>query len=216
MRQKDAFLAGEGDAWFERNADLLANIKLPEGDPLLTEILAIMPQLRSPHKTRILEVGCGPGVRLAWLRDNLDFDCHGIDPSAAAMTLANSLGIDARVGTADELPFENDYFDVVVFGFCLYLCDRDDLFKIAAEADRVLKNPGWLLIRDFYSPNPSARDYRHKAGVYTYKMDYSTLFNWNPNYVVYSHRVSRHESGGFTDDPQEWEATSVLRKGSRL
>jgi len=83
-----------------------------------------------------------------------------LEPSNEAVYQAISLGLDARVGTADVIPFQDKSFDIVIFGFCLYLCDRDDLFKIAAEADRVLKTPGWLLIKDFYShqsadlPNP--------------------------------------------------------------
>ena len=123
-----------------------------------------------------------------------------------------SLGVHAQVGTADQLPFADKSFDVVIFGFCLNLCDRDDLFKIAAEADRVLKNPGWLLLKDFYSPTPLAREYHHKASVYSYTMDYKILFTWNPDYSVYPHRVAHHTGDVHTDDRQEWVATSVLRK----
>jgi len=212
MKQRDAFLQGEGDAWFARNASSLACLKLPDDDPLILEMLGLRDYLAAGSGVRVLEVGCGPGTRLVWLKDQLGLECHGIEPSEKAVELAISRGINAQLGTADRLPYENHYFDVVIFGFCLYLCDREDLFRIAAESDRVLKNPGWLLIRDFFSPTPCAREYHHKAGVYSYKMDYRTLFTWSANYTVYSHRVTHHEVGGFTDDPQEWVATSVLRK----
>ncbi len=99
-----------------------------------------------------------------------------------------------------------------MFGFCLYLCDREDLFRIACEADRVLKNPGWLLIQDFYSPAPVKREYHHRSGLFTHKMDYRTLFTWNPSYVNLVHKVRHHSEGSYTDDPKEWVATSVLRK----
>lgn len=213
MKQKDIFLAGEGNAWFRRNADGLAKQRLPECDPLLVELLSLQEQLGTVHGgARVLEVGCGSGVRLAWLQQNMGLECHGIDPSDIAVSQANSAGVHAQVGTADQLPFADKSFDVVIFGFCLYLCDRDDLFKIAAEADRVLKSPGWLLIKDFYSPTPLAREYHHKAGVYSYKMDYKSLFIWNPDYSVYSHRVAHHTGDVYTDDRQEWVATSMLRK----
>ena len=213
MKQKDIFLAGEGNAWLTRNANALSKQSLPDSDPLLVELLNLKEQLAPVQGGgRVLEVGCGSGVRLAWLQQNMGLECHGIDPSEIAVSQANSTNIHAQIGTADQLPFADKSFDIVIFGFCLYLCDRDDLFKIAAEADRVLKNRGWLLIKDFYSPTALAKAYHHKAGVYSYKMDYKTLFTWNPDYSVYSNRVAHHADGGYTDDQQQWVATSVLRK----
>ena len=46
------------------------------------------------------------------------------------------------MGTADKLPFEDQSVDILVYGFCLYLCDREDMFNIAAEANRVIKSSG--------------------------------------------------------------------------
>ena len=213
MMQKDIFLSGEGNAWFDRNVLALSKQEMPDGDPLLLELLSLKDQLAAVQGGgKALEIGCGAGGRLAWVQQNMGLECHGIDPSDMAVSQANSAGVHAQVGTADRLPFADKSFDVVIFGFCLYLCDRDDLFKIAAEADRVLKNQGWLLIKDFYSPTPLATAYHHKAGVFSYKMDYKTLFTWNPDYSVYASRVAHHAYGGYTDDRQEWVATSVLRK----
>ena len=44
-----------------------------------------------------------------------------------------------KIGTAEKLKFEDDKFDLIIFGFCLYLCDREDLIKIVDETNRVLK-----------------------------------------------------------------------------
>jgi len=68
-------------------------------------------------------------------------------------------GVHAEYGSADDLPFESDSFDGVIFGFCLYLCDHEDLFKIAQEADHVLRKKSWLVIKDFFSLRPVSRDY---------------------------------------------------------
>jgi ubiquinone/menaquinone biosynthesis C-methylase UbiE len=210
MKQKEAFLRGEGDAWFKRNAPALSQRALPDEDPIVLEILGLKKTL--PKRASILEIGCGPGVRLAWLRDNLNYVCYGIEPSANAVKSAKHRRVHARVGTADHLPYGQRYFDVVIFGFCLYLCDREDLFQIAAEADRVLKSPGWLLILDFYHPTPISREYHHRAGVQSYKMDYRTLFTWHPSYCAYSHKVEQHHGRGYTDNPLDWTSLSVLRK----
>jgi ubiquinone/menaquinone biosynthesis C-methylase UbiE len=210
MKQRDIFLASEGDAWLQRNAAALAARQLPDEDPLLVEIVDIARSL--PAGARILEIGCGDGARLRWIREHLSLDCYGIEPSDEAVKSARAHSLSVERGTADRLPHADQLFDVVVFGFCLYLCDRDDLFRIASEADRVLKTPGWLLILDFYSRTSTKRKYHHREGLFSHKMDYSSLFSWNPSYVTVTHKLRHHATGGYTDDPNEWVATSVLRK----
>jgi len=90
--------------------------------------------------------------------------------------------------TADNIPFENNRFDLVIFGFCLYLCDRKDLFKIAYEVDRVLADGGELAILDFSPAFPYRNPYSHQPGIFSYKMAYADLFTWNPAYFpIYQH-----------------------------
>ena len=72
----------------------------------------------------------------------MKMECYGIEPSFKAVETACTSGVNAVQGTADRLPYRDGLFDVVVFGFCLYLCDREDLFRIASEADRVLNDQG--------------------------------------------------------------------------
>ena len=90
---------------------------------------------------------------------------------------------------------------MVIFGFFFYLCDREDLFTIAQEADRVLRKSSWLVINDFFSMTPVRRDYHHKKGVYSFKMDYRQIFDWHPAYACYSHRLYDHNNlSEFNDD----------------
>ena len=210
MRQKDIFLQSEGNAWFTRNQQALANRKLPDTDPLLCEIIDI--HYGSGERLRVLEIGCGDGTRLAWLKENLNAECHGVEPSSQAVAAACAKNINVQQGTAEALPFDRQSFDIVIFGFCLYLCDREDLFRIAMEADRVLRKPGWLMIMDFFSTNPEAKIYHHTPGVKTYKMDYRTLFNWHPDYACMTHKVRHHSELVYTDVQDEWVAVSILRK----
>ena len=207
--QKARFLHDEGDAWFNRNHSAQDAKVLPDSDRVLMQILEL-PSLG--EGTKVLEIGCGQGRRLAWLQENLGFSCAGIEPSAKAVQWAQAAGISARQGTADQLPFEGGVFDLVIFGFCLYLCDPADLFRIASEADRVLKSPGWLIINDFFVKAPMRREYHHAPGLYSHKMDYRTLFTWHPSYTCYNHDVRHHGEVSYTDDPQEWVAISLLRK----
>jgi ubiquinone/menaquinone biosynthesis C-methylase UbiE len=211
MKQKDVFLESEGNAWLERNTGDAATA-IAESDPLLVEILNLRPP--PGRASKVLEIGCADGARLQRLAETFGCACYGLEPSAHAVEVARARGIEACQGTAEQLPYADQSFEMVMFGFCLYLCDREDLFRIACEADRVLQSPGWLLIHDFYSPAPSKREYHHRAGLFSHKMDYRTLFTWHPAYVTYSHRVRDHAHGGYTDAAQEWVATSVLRKQS--
>jgi SAM-dependent methyltransferase len=208
VKQRDVFLGSEGNAWFERNGPQAVS-EFPESDELL---LAILQLPHSPDPLRVLEIGCGGGSRLAWLQKHRGFACFGLEPSARAVEAARSQGVSVQQGTAEFLPFDTAAFDLVVFGFCLYLCDREDLFRIASEADRVLRNPGWLAIRDFYNPAPVQQPYHHKPGILSFKMDYRSLFTWHPGYVNHYHKIGHHVTGDYTDDRNEWVATSVMRK----
>lgn len=210
--QRNIFLASEADAWFERN-QLGVQKKDFCHDTVVREVMEIakLPQY-SNVKLKVLEIGCGEGRRLEWLSKNFDVEVFGIEPSAKAVEQARIRGVNAQRGTADNLQFAHSFFDVVIFGFCLYLCDRQDLFQIASEANRVLKPDAWIIIHDFFAPLPIKREYHHKLGIYSYKMDYRTLFDWHSAYTCYSHQLNHHEIHGFTDDPNEWVATSVIRK----
>lgn len=45
----------------------------------------------------------------------------------------------------DSLP-EIEPVDLIIFGFCLYLCDPQDLFRIAAGSDALLADRGLMTI----------------------------------------------------------------------
>ena len=181
--QKEVFLNGEGDAWCLRNAETVARINYAN-DPVVRAFKHIVSSpLCVPDRSGVSTLEIGCGE-----------------------------GVKAFQGTADSLQFPDNSFDIVIFGFCLYLCDRNDLFEIAREADRVLKPQGWLVINDFFSEVPIKRDYHHKPGMYSYKMDYRQLFTWHPYYTCFSHLVTSHGSWATTDEKQEWVSTSIIRK----
>jgi ubiquinone/menaquinone biosynthesis C-methylase UbiE len=128
---------------------------------------------------------------------------------------ASERGVHAVLGTADTLDFPDSSFDIVIYGFCLYLCDDVDLFRIAAQGDRVLRSPGWLLILDFDSASPMYRPYHHAPGLVSRKMNYQSMFAWHPGYSLGSYEKFDHASQHWTDDPQEWVSLACLRKNLR-
>lgn len=209
--QKTTFLLDEGDAWLDRNLEHLKDKDYSQ-DPIIQNILKISQSNYQDESIKILEIGCGDGGRLAAIKKIVKCECYGIDPSKKAIEIARNFGIAASVGVADSLKFKAETFDIVIFGFCLYLCDREDLFVIASEADRVLKKRSWLIIHDFYFNGFMNRDYKHKKSIKSFKMDYRTLFDWHPSYTCYLHSVVNHGNQTYTDDSSEWVATSILRK----
>ena len=208
QNQKEVFLKHEGNAWFNRNRK---KHKLGSKDKVTQAILKCLNRKQS-QKKKLLEIGCGEAKRLHWLSKNLNFKCYGVEPSEKAVAVANSKNVKVIQGTADKLDFEKKKFDIIVFGFCLYLCDRGDLFQIAKEADRVLKDTGYLIILDFYSKKNTKNKYHHLPGIFSYKMDYRKLFDWHPDYTCIAHEVSDHGGSGFIDDENNWIAVSTLKK----
>jgi ubiquinone/menaquinone biosynthesis C-methylase UbiE len=209
--QKEIFKAGEGDRWFFRNRKSSNSCRDSE-DIIVNLIKSI-----ELFPKKVLEIGCGGGHRLEIVRLAFQTDCYGIDPSTKAIDDGKRRypNISLQVGTADNLPFDDDSFDMIIFGFCLYLCDRKDLFKIAYEADRCLKNKGTLIIKDFYPPFAYKNKYSHHDGIYSYKMDYSRMFTWNPAYVEVSKIVFSHSGFALRDVPDEKVAIVVLRKNEQ-
>lgn len=213
MLQRNVFLDGEGDAWFKRNISELSDYS--SEDDFLFPLLDQLP-IDSGSSTSILEVGCGQGFRLHEISITKSWKAFGIDPSKEAVASATRLGLDVKLGTANYLEYPSRSFDIVVFGFCLYLCDRDDLFQIAQEAHRVLKDSGWLLILDFWSDAPRQNPYSHNSMIKSYKSDLSSMFTWHPFYTLMDHKVRHHSSRGYTDDSDQWMAATVIRKSNSL
>lgn len=155
------------------------------------------------------------GYRLKSLMEDYEVRTFGIDPSAGAIHTAKSFGVDAKVGTADRLEYPDNFFDVVLFGGVLCWCDPKDLFLIAAETHRTLKPEAWIIIDDFYSRHYDQVPNKHKDGLFTYKMNYSNIFDWHPNYTIFSHRVFQYgTTTDLTDDNNMWKASTLLRKRS--
>ncbi len=188
LSQKYIFLDGEGDSWFERNNNLNMAERV-KNDPILKEIKC----LEINPKT-VVEIGCAEGWRLNVINEMYGSECFGFDPSKKAINNGSNIypGINLKIGTADDVECDSGSADLLIVGFCLYLCDRDELFRIAAELDRVLMNEGVMIILDFYSEVPYRNEYIHKEGVYSFKMDYSRLFTWNPTYSVLSKIITNH------------------------
>jgi SAM-dependent methyltransferase len=114
------------DAWFQNHAFAYES-----------ELQAIRELL--PGSGKGLEIGVGSGLFAAPLGIT-----QGIDPSRAMLKKAHQRGIDAVQGVAENLPFPDSVFDVVLM--VTTVCFLDDLELAFREACRVLKRGGSFLI----------------------------------------------------------------------
>ena len=203
--QKDIFLKAEADQWYSRNVN-----HSNKNHRLYLEVinnLELKPE-------RLLEVGCSSGYNLDLIQKEMGVKCYGVDPSKKAIRDGKSMfpELSLQVGTADALNFPNNSIDVIILGFCLYLCDRKDLFKIAYEVDRCLNDNGFIIVNDFYPNSAYKNIYKHCEGMYSYKMKYSEMFSWNPEYQCLYHNVYTHDGLDNRNDPNEKVGLTVLQK----
>ncbi|MHB1294325.1 MAG: class I SAM-dependent methyltransferase [Anaerolineae bacterium] len=91
----------------------------------------------------ILDVGCGLGLYVRRFRD-FSADVHGVDLDAAKVEEAGRTLPNIRVGSAEELPYPDGFFDVVLSHEVLEHVDDDR--AAAREAYRVLKPGGRLVV----------------------------------------------------------------------
>lgn len=214
--QKMMFVRSEGDEWFDRNQAALAESS-PLRDGLMSRLAQHLNQ-DGAFRTTVLEIGCGQGGNLDALSRLRDIKGYGLDPSVRAVSSGAAAfpHLELCVGTADALPYADESLDLVWFGFCLYLIDRNLLQRVVAEADRVLRDGGLLAVIDFDPVAPCKRDYHHKAGLYSYKMDYARLFLANPAYSLVEKYSTSHTTGFWARDPQERAALNICRKNMTL
>ena len=179
-KQKEIFITEGGDQWFKRNNSAVPNTKEFDIDSFVSLI---------KEKDKILEIGTSSGTKLDYLSRNLsslDLGLYGIDPSSESIKYGSQQypNLNLKQGTSDQIDFDDQYFDVVILGFCLYLIDRELMFKTVSEVDRTLKQGGYLVITDFETPVPMKRIYNHTEGVFSYKNNYSNFFLGGGHYSL--------------------------------
>lgn len=150
---------------WDRSAEAWLAAMRDEGDwarvAVLDRVMLERVSLDSP--SRVLDVGCGEG-RFCRLLDGPGRRIAGIDPTRAFIEAARQRhpGGDYRVAGAENLPFEDESFDLVVS--YLSLIDIEPLEAALAEIARVLAPGGRLLLANLASHNSAGQWLKDESG----------------------------------------------------
>ena len=115
------------------------------GRPIMRQRKKVVPRATG----RVLEIGVGGGLNLAFYDPARVESVTGVDPSAELRAMAEQaprpkgLAVTIKDGAGERLPFENGSFDTVVATYTL--CSVAAVDRVLAEARRVLKPDGTFL-----------------------------------------------------------------------
>ncbi len=108
------------------------------------------PHLPGRPELLVLDVGCGTGYSLKWLREKLGTRAtFGVDISPHASVFWSEQGLDtAAIASAHQIPFKSEAFDLVTCFDVIYQLPGADAETAISEMHRVLKPGGLLFIRE--------------------------------------------------------------------
>jgi SAM-dependent methyltransferase len=98
---------------------------------------------------RIVDVGCGTGASVAYLREKHRFKALGVDVSDDLFQRdGNARTIPLAIARAEELPLPNGSCDGVLCECVLSLVTEPE--RVAGEFSRILRSGGFLILSDIY------------------------------------------------------------------
>lgn len=124
---------------------------------------------------KILEVGTNSGNQLALLQKMEFKNLYGIEINEHAVDLARKRlkGINIIQGSAFDIPFKDNFFDLVYTAGVLIHISKDDVNKVISEMHRCSKKYIWGF--EYYSNDAKEVSYRGNTNL-LWKADFSGLF----------------------------------------
>ena len=117
-----------------------------------SQLMRLVQAVRPRPQARVLDVATGPGfVALAFAEAGCEV--VGIDLTEAPLAIAEQTrqargltNVRFQLGDAEQLPFGEEAFDVVVSRFALHHCENPQ--RVMAEMGRVCRSQGLVAIED--------------------------------------------------------------------
>ncbi len=125
---------------------------------LISLVSGYFKQYDKSYTPSVLELGCGTGPNIQFFLDN-KFEYNGIEGANSAVKIIKErFGNRANIKNCDftlNIPFENDYCDLVVDRSAITHNTKSEIVKVVGECHRVLKNNGLMIIIDWFSTRHS-------------------------------------------------------------
>ena len=103
-----------------------------------------------PNKPKILDIGCGKGYLLLILKVIPDADINGIDISNyAILNSKEEIKDKLVVGNSNNLPWPDNYFDLVISINTFHNLHTFDLEKSLQEMQRVSKKNKYICVESY-------------------------------------------------------------------
>tara|TARA_Y100001978_G_C23602085_1_gene389287 strand:- start:69 stop:740 length:672 start_codon:yes stop_codon:yes gene_type:complete len=111
-----------------------------------------------PPNAKILDVGCGKGFLIFdMLKIRKDLDVYGLDISNYAIENAKEeIKEKIVLGNSNNLPWPDNYFDLVISITTLHNLHNFDLFKSLQEIERVGKSHKYICIESYRNEEEKA------------------------------------------------------------
>lgn len=127
------------------------------------------------RSVRILEVGSNIGNQLRLLQKMGFKNLYGVEPQEYAVEISKRLtrGINIVNGSGLDIPFRDNYFDIVFTSGVLIHIDPKDIGKIMKEIYRCSKKYIWGF--EYYSPKYENIKYRGEKQL-LWKADFANIY----------------------------------------
>lgn len=129
---------------------------------------------------RVLDIGCGKGFLLYDLMKQEKISVTGLDISKYAITrCAPTLKNKLHLGTAEELPFDDNDFDLVLAINVLHNLPRDGVIRALKEIERVSKGNSYIVVDSYNTPEEKElfQSWVLTAETYGYPEEWLEIFN---------------------------------------
>lgn len=160
-----------------------------------------------PKDAKILEVGCNVGAQLQILQKMGFTNLYGIEIQWYAVEKAKSItkNINILQGSGFDIPFKDNYFDVVYTSGVLIHINPSDLPVIMKEISRCSKSYIWGF--EYFSEKVEDVNYRGNSG-FLWKADYAQLYLNTINSIS----VIQKKYYPYTEQPQLKDCMFLLKK----
>jgi SAM-dependent methyltransferase len=94
-------------------------------------------------RVNLVDIGCGNGKDLIYFRNEGMVNAEGLDCNRTFIKKLRSLGLNARTGNIEKMPYDGGIFDAV---YCTNVIHYADERKALLEIHRILKPFGYVFL----------------------------------------------------------------------